>query len=80
MKLQAQTLSSLGEISKKKLLDIRKHSQLPPFYKAINNVNFQKKYKFDFFFFTMDDILVWKVAIYVSWKKIHFPKIKEQAT
>ncbi len=50
MKLQAQTLSSLGEISKKKLLDIRKHSQLPPFYKAINNVNFQKKYKFDFFF------------------------------
>ncbi len=30
-------------------------------------------------FFTMDDILVGKVAISASLKKIHFPKISDQA-
>ena len=30
-------------------------------------------------FFTLDDILIWKVTISVSLKKINFPKISEQA-
>ncbi len=30
-------------------------------------------------FFTIDDVLVGKVTIYASLKKIHFPKISEQA-
>ena len=49
---------------------------------TINNINIvfssylQKKYRF--IFFTMDDILVWKVTLFVILKKVDFPKISEQ--
>ena len=49
------------------------------FYKTINNINialsnsFQKRYKFTHFF-TLDNILVWKVTISVSFKENSFSK------
>ena len=53
-------------------------------YKTISNINMafsnclEMRYIFAIFF-TMDDVMVGKVTISVKLKKIHFPKISEQA-
>ncbi len=77
MKCYKQGRYSFGEICEKparKLINV-----VSTIYKTISNINIvfsnclQMRY-----IFTMDDILVGKVAISASLKKIHFPKISDQ--
>ncbi len=62
----------VGEISEKPSRKLE--TWLPPFYKTMNYINIvfsnylQKRY----LYFTLDDVLIWKVTISASLKKINF--------
>ncbi len=76
-----QTRCSLGEISGKPSWKLE--NVVSTIYKTISNISivFSKLLTNEIHicnFFTMDDVLV-KVTISASLKKIHFPKISEQA-
>ena len=68
---------------RKTLLEMR--SVDSTIYKTVSNINIalllarEIAHICKFFFFTLDDILVGKMTISASLKKIHFPKISEQA-
>ncbi len=68
-----QTRCSLGEISEKSSWKLE--NVVSTIYKTISNISIV----FSNCLFTMDDVLVGKVTISASLKKIHFPKISEQA-
>ncbi len=79
MKFQVSTLCSLGEIGEKPSRKLE--NVVSTILKTINNINivfyyyFQRRYKFAIFSLWMD-VLVRKVTISISLKKIHFPKFR----
>ena len=77
---------SIHQICLKAILrDATTHATFYNKYFTVNKIYivfcnyFQKRYKF-FNFFTLDDVLVWKLTISVSFNKLHFPKTLEQTS